>query len=84
MPAAIFVSIRLEPPRVIKAERSKWDRIAALFAQMHYEEANVHPLAEFIVQEFTRPLPEHFPIGDKAVTLAPAGDTPATDWVKGA
>jgi hypothetical protein len=69
MPAAVFVSLIGQPGNIVKAERSKWDRLSEEFARLHYEEANAHPLAEMIVAEFRRPLPPHFATGQKKVEI---------------
>jgi hypothetical protein len=69
MPAVVFVSLLGQAGNIIKAERTKWDRIAAEFARLHYEEANAHPLAEMIVAEFRRPLPPHFVTGPQKVEI---------------
>ena len=76
MPAAAFVRARLNPV-ALKLEYERWSRICVLVGQGQVEEHRA-----LIYAEFSRPLPEHFPIGDKPVILAPSSHVQA-DWVKG-
>lgn len=77
VPAAEFVAVRLFPEKQ-RESYLRWARICLAVNQGQVEEHR-----ELIYAEFSRPLPEHFPIGDRAVILAPAEREQQADWVKG-
>lgn len=80
MPVAIFLTIHLEPAHVIKAERSRWDKIAAGFSVLSGS-AHLDPLFDMVVAEFLKPIPAHFPT--REVKLEPSASAQAVDWVRG-
>jgi len=88
MPVVVFLAVRLEKPAVVKAERGRWDRISNELLQFtkdsHAGRAALsdHPLAEMVVAEFLKPIPEHFVTGTRSIGVKYAAQPPA-DFVRG-
>jgi len=72
----------------VKAERGRWDRISNELLQFtkdsHAGRAALsdHPLAEMVVAEFLKPIPEHFVTGTRSIGVKYAAQPPA-DFVRG-
>ncbi len=81
MPAAVFLAIHLEQSHVLKAARSRWDRIAAEMATVEKRDADAHPLAVLIVEEYSRRIPDHFPV--KRVTIGDVVGPAMVEFVRG-
>lgn len=82
MPVVAFLAIRLEKPAVVKAERTRWDRIAAELKQTQRQDLSAHPLAEMVIAEFLKPIPEHFVTGTRAIGVSYPAEAPV-DFVRG-
>ena len=63
MPAPLFVEIRLDQPR-LEFERNRWSWIAA-----EVRRGGRRAYLDLVYAEFGRPIPPHFPVGDKKIEI---------------